>query len=365
MLKIFSDKAYVPLGREHVVMLYPFWGKNPEEVRDPSSGRFDRYAETGARFFQMTTLADADVAILPVDWTWVTENVESLKSAERFIQEAGRLGKPAVVFYWSDSDRAIEYKHALVFRTSLYRSRQRPNEFAMPAWSEDFVAKYLSGQAPLRPKRARATVGFCGYAPSVAPESRALGHRVQYQMRKGKSLLKSLLRQRADASIRLTALQGLQGCPGIDTNFVLRASFFGSVPQPDRPIDWGRLQQARQEYVRNVIASDYVLCVRGAGNFSYRLYEVLSCGRIPVFVDTDCVLPYSTRIDWKADCVWVDEKDIRQIGARVAEFHAALSDAEFVERQQRCRKLWEDYLSPEGFFRNFQTHLACQRKAND
>ena len=74
----------------------------------------------------------------------------------------------------------------------------------------------------------------------------------------------------------------------MDTNIVLRPSFYGGAAggDPDAQL------QARTGYVENLVASDYVLCARGAGNFSYRLYETLSCGRIPVFVDTDCVLPH-------------------------------------------------------------------------
>lgn len=67
------------------------------------------------------------------------------------------------------------------------------------------------------------------------------------------------------------------------------------------------------------MGSDYVLCARG-GDFSYRLYETLSYGRIPVFVDTDCVLPYDSEIKWKDYCVWVDEKEVNRIGERSRSF---------------------------------------------
>ena len=46
-LKIFSDTRSLPAGMEHVAMLYPFWGKYPEDPQDPNSGRYDRYVELG------------------------------------------------------------------------------------------------------------------------------------------------------------------------------------------------------------------------------------------------------------------------------------------------------------------------------
>jgi hypothetical protein len=56
-MKIYSDRKYLPEGVEHVVMLYPFWGKNPEHPRAPETGRFDRYADAGRYFFEMSSLA--------------------------------------------------------------------------------------------------------------------------------------------------------------------------------------------------------------------------------------------------------------------------------------------------------------------
>jgi hypothetical protein len=109
--------------------------------------------------------------------------------------------------------------------------------------------------------------------------------------------------------------------------------------------------------VRSIVDSDYVLCARGIGNWSYRLYETLSLGRIPVFIDTDCVLPYDFAINWRDYCVWITRSEVSTIGERVAEFHESLSENDFVERQHACRKLWEDYVSPQGFFSNLYRHF--------
>jgi hypothetical protein len=118
------------------------------------------------------------------------------------------------------------------------------------------------------------------------------------------------------------------------------------------------MRRVREEYVRNMVESDYILCSRGAGNFSYRLYETLSCGRIPVFVDTDCVLPYDFVAPWREHLVWVDESELASLGDRVAAFHEALSDREFEDLQRSCRRLWDEYIAPEGFFTRFHEHLA-------
>ena len=114
----------------------------------------------------------------------------------------------------------------------------------------------------------------------------------------------------------------------------------------------------RLAFVNNILNSDYTLCVRGGGNFSVRFYETLSLGRIPIFVDTDYVLPYDHIIDYRDYVVLVDQSEIPFIAEKVADFHHSMSDAEFVERQLACRQLSLDYLSHDGFYRQFHRHFC-------
>src|SRR5256884_5977564 len=217
VLKIFSDRAYLPSGKGHIAMLYPFWGKNPEDPRDPTSGRYDRYVDTGSRFFEMTTLEKADVAVFPGAWEQVLGDTAAVKRAEQFLELARRARKPTVIFFWSDSDKEIPYDDTLVFRTSCYRSRQRRNEFAMPAWSEDFVLRYLGGQLPLRSKGERAVVGFCGYAPSFRTGSRTIRRRLKQAIRGGaKRLLIALGLGKTGGPTRTMGLGVLGARPVLD-----------------------------------------------------------------------------------------------------------------------------------------------------
>ena len=71
----------------------------------------------------------------------------------------------------------------------------------------------------------------------------------------------------------------------------------------------------------------------------------VGCGRIPLFIDTDCVLPFDFAIDWKRFRVWVDQVDLRSVadsGGRVPRLHLG---EEFEELQVACRRLWEEWLS--------------------
>lgn len=352
-LRIHADPAYLPPGEPHVLMLYPWWGRSREhDVPRPDFA--DRYLEQGRGLFELTSLRDADVAVFPQDWKrglhYTPETL--VERAEVFAAEARAAGKRYLVFRDGDLADPVPLDGALVVRQSLFRSRRGPLEHAQPAFFED-LAEYVGGAPVPREYRERPTIGFCGVALAPAPE-RGLVRR----LRGAAAGVKRRVRERLglpafqDIWVRQRAIDALRRQDAVDTNIVLREGWGGGAFAADR-YDADRWRRTRQEFVDNVVGSDYTLCARGHGNFSYRLFETLCLGRIPVFVDTDCVLPFDFAVEWRDHCVWVDRTEIPRIGEKVAEFHSGLSPAEFVERQQACRRLWEEYLSPEGFFAHF------------
>jgi hypothetical protein len=144
----------------------------------------------------------------------------------------------------------------------------------------------------------------------------------------------------------------------LETNFIIRDkseftwSFGYLLAQRN-----SKTVDLRKQYLDNILQSDYVLCVRGLGNYSIRLYETLCLGRIPVIIDTDLVLPFHQILDWKSFAIIVHEKEIRYLPEIVAEFHRNLKPEQFLELQVRCRRVWEEWLSPHGFFSKFYLHF--------
>ena len=55
----------------------------------------------------------------------------------------------------------------------------------------------------------------------------------------------------------------------------------------------------------------FVLAIRGYGLSSYRLYEALSYGAIPVILSDPLVLPFSEKIKWDEICVKVPESSLK------------------------------------------------------
>ena len=109
-----------------------------------------------------------------------------------------------------------------------------------------------------------------------------------------------------------------------------------------------------------MLASPYILCVRGAGNYSARFYEALALGRIPVLVNTDCILPLKDKINWNEHCVWVDDYELDDIINKIEVFHRKLSDADFKHLQIRNRQLWMDKITFQGFYKSYSDKYRIQ-----
>jgi Exostosin family len=352
-IKIHSDRQFLKPDYPPTVMLYPFWGKEQEDPRNPRTGRYDHYAETGAAYFEWSSLEAADLVIVPVAWQYALKDSAQKQLAWQLIRRARAAGKPAVVFYQSDFDFPLGLGDTLIFRTSLVASRRQPHEFVLPAWHEDFVPRYFNGQLPLRTKSELPSVGFCGLSKPI--EATLTQKLKEWLIDEEK--LTGIKIGNLGSVVRARALRVLLNSSLVKTHYMIHPGFIGGAQQKGGRFDFEKFYQVRQDYIQNICDSDYILCCRGLGNFSARFYEVLSSGRIPVFVNTNCALPYDFMLDYKQYMVWVEEREIPYIDQKIAEFHANLSPQAFIDLQYKCRQLWEQYLTPTGFFANFHRHF--------
>lgn len=114
---------------------------------------------------------------------------------------------------------------------------------------------------------------------------------------------------------------------------------------------------ARREYYNNMLTGSFALCSRGGGNFSYRFYEALSFGRIPILIDTDCELPFEKKkiIQWDNHIIRIPIKEFFNL-KRNDFINLIDHNVEKLSPLQN-RKLWQTYFSPEGYFENFYLDL--------
>lgn len=323
-LKIYTDKQYLAHNQKHVSFLNPYWG-DLDSHDDVDFGRFTYYNEHGKELFEIVPLENAQIVICPGEW-----NAENPRIIDLY-KIAVERNLPFILFFNNDSSEVIPLEKAIVYRTSFYRSKKRNNDFAIPGWSIDFLEKYYDGKLLIRKKGPLPKISYTGYIDFDNP----IGQ-INFWLKKRICKNRNGL---IGAELRGKAIRVIQKNKLLNSSFVIRNGFLG-----------GCGEDLRREYMKNMLDSDYVIVARGAGNFSYRFYEVLSSGRIPVFIDTDCVLPFEDAIRWKDYCVWVDRSQIKRIGQIVVDFHNKISCEDFITLQKRIRHLYEEWIKPYSFY---------------
>jgi hypothetical protein len=98
-----------------------------------------------------------------------------------------------------------------------------------------------------------------------------------------------------------------------------------------------------RQYVDVATRSRFVLCPRGLGASSIRLFEMMRMGRAPVIISDEWTPPDGP--DWEAFSVRVAEADVDEL----PDILRARADAadQMGERARRC---WEDWFSEEVTF---------------
>jgi len=208
------------------------------------------------------------------------------------------------IFLISDNcDKFTIPQHIRLYRTSLYKSQQQANEYTLP-----YIWGGLSKSVPPLEKGDLPIVGFCGFIGNI-------GH---------------------SAKFRRKTIDLFNFCRQIKSNFIIRDEWWGGKPHDPIVI---------QEYENNITNSHFNICNRGSGNFSMRFYHTLSCGRIPILLNTDMELPFADEIKW--DDIIVSGNTEEELIVNL--FHCWYTK-NIVEMQKNCKKIYNKYFSNSNFF---------------
>lgn len=280
------------------------------------------------------TATDCDVVVYAHDY-------EPGPEVERVAAQARAAGKPLLYFSRNENLPPSRLTYGTLYRSSIFE--RLPHERTWPSFILDVREEAGSRHPAALPKEEAPRVGFCGFVGT--PWSR-LGYRLLGQKQKVDGL-----------ALRARALAALEKNPRVRCEFIARSGYLGAAPlaafQKDHP-----LATERDVFLDNLVSCPYGLALRGKGNHSVRFYELLSASRIPLFVNTSCVLPLESEIDWKRQTVWVEDRDLARIGDALADFHAAISPEAFLDLQHQNRRLWLDRLRPEPYFRHVLETVA-------
>lgn len=265
-----------------------------------NQSRYEGVIKTCKTLFNyVENVEDCDIIVLPYKYKGNNDNIFNI-----LYGLSKQHNKKLYIFFNDDYDKKLFYdeENVKIFRTSFYKSLKQNNEFSIPAFSPD----YFENNILIEPK---LSIGYCG-------------HRIHNREKYINLFEKS----------------------DINTDFILRNGFW--APGVDKNV-------ARKEYIENINNNLFTFCYRGAGNFSYRFYDILMMGRIPILINTDCVFPFENNYDLKDHCIIFDEKELNNVNIieEIKKYYNKNKD-NLIEIQKNNRLLWEKYYSCIGFLQN-------------
>ena len=302
-----------------------------------------------ANLVEVDNIDDCDLAIYPRR-VFGPETLVLDSSVFDAAAKAEKHNKPLILDATSDSDQELNIPEAKILRCGLYKSLKKTFETESPFWSNYRTSSVLNS-LEISAKGEKPRVGFCGTTASGgrwATLSKAI---VPSPITKW-ILSKSKLTRKIDVRIiegislqlRETALKLLTLDERIDSDFDVtnnRKSYYEK--------DKANKIALEDLFIENTRKCDYVLCVRGSGNYSGRFYMALNAGKIPVVIDTDLVMPYEEKLN----IVKLPITSVEKTGDYILEHFTNTSDREFQEMRMQNRLVYQQYLAPEKFLINF------------
>ena len=336
MLNIYIYKKIPNLP--HIPLMDYFWGSSRFGVKRYGDDAIDRFNK---QFFNVVENPSmADYFLIPHNFFYIRDS----EYIQDCIQLSREHNKKILIFSYGDSDADIDVPNSIIFRTSQYAHKKKRNEIIMPAIADDLS---LGLEFLPRTKSPKPVIGFCGWA-DFDNNTR----KIKEYLKLIPVLIKSYIFRDNNAGahrrgilFRRKIISILKSSSLVTANFLVRDSFSGN--EKTRKLSF---EQSRQEYIQNILDSDLSLAVKGDGNFSVRFYEILSLGRVPLFVNTDCILPLEEEIVYDDFVARVDSSDIANIAKRASEYYRSMTDSEFGERQEKARMAFETYLQADKFF---------------
>ncbi len=285
------------------------------------------------QFIFVDHLAEADVVFCAHD---ISEHSAAAHDVSR---AAKACGKSAFFHSESDNERPTRSVHGVVYRSSTRATWRRPHEQVATGCVPDLTLERSKTMSDWVAWDECPSLGFMGHV--------TYGFRSLAYLRKGWANFYGF-------RLREQALRAFEGSPLVKTAFTRRSMNLGPPMAGTSSSD---LRAAmRQEYVDSVFNNSYSLCIRGAGNWSYRFFEALSAGRIPVLLDTDCALPLEGSVQWDRHVCRIPLKQIKESAAILNRFHRLLGPEGHAQIQVANRRLWVDHICPAKFFVNALRH---------
>lgn len=299
------------------------------------------------------------LSIFPHEISRYAFNKVRLQDIQDFIIKQQDKGKRTVLLFAHDNDFPISNfldGSPIVFRYSMSKNHSYADEYIIPTKVTQFELK--AGSQNKRGWCKRPQVSFMGWAGLLKPIGRSQPVEEVYekdQVSNSRGLISPLIfptPANIGVVLRHRAIDKIKKDLRIDSNFTVHNNYFYHHSDDFK-------LKMRQKYIDSICNTQYVLAFRGCGNYSIRLFEALSAGRIPLMLDTNQYLPFENFIKWRELGVWLSLKELDQVGDQIVEKHQEFDQIRFNEATANIQEIYNSHLSREAAIAHIKRILEC------
>lgn len=286
----------------HSLITIPFEGKKINGYPFYNQDVYEGVIHDVPDLYEFTSLKDADI-VLDED-----ENSETIK-------EACQLQKHIVIIYPRDDGHMRKFlvgydNKTILKRSTLFGISKPRDDFTFPSFPHTpWLCYEKNYQVPISPFRDKPLITFTGNCD------------------------RPVIRQNF-----INEMNGLKKRCKFECKHI---QWWQSTEEERRSM--------RQPYIDQMCNSNYVLSVRGVGNFSFRLYESLSLGKPIVHLKTDARLPFGMRYENVG--VVTTPRDMKNMDLKISAHYKRFTEDGWVEYQKHIFDIWKKNFSPEVFHR--------------
>ena len=318
-------------------------------------------------------IEECDYIVFPIDF-----KIDYISLLEKQVRLWKKYGKKVIVFYYNDCELPLPnlYDNIIVFRTSM-NDKNPDNEFFMPWFPNDLWKEY---GIDYKPDLNEISIWYVWYGWyyniwtylmyvlavikfffiektfiwNLIYKILINGSRKRWYLKK--NILEYLWKkwiiinpENVDSTFlylvycfnkwkiyRSKIIKQIEKS-GIKFHFIEKNKYF----KPG--------ENNKKDYADIMKNCTFPLATRWDGNYSYRLYEIMSLWKIPLFIDTQCRLPFDNDIDYKNLFIWVPFKDTKNIKKYINNY-LSKNKNNLEEIQKNIRFIYEEYFTLASYY---------------
>jgi len=346
-MKVYFDKKIIQ--KEYLSFLAPLLWCPDFDIRWEDKKQIKERYNEGQKLLSSASKESCDYFVYPKYFL-----LNDFKELKKYSDEAKTYNKKVLVFSYGEIDDYINIDNNIIrFKRSTKR-KNPDNEFCLPPFPEDFLP-YNNNSITLikEQKDKKYSIGYTWYSDyyNLSSFLYYISVRIIWIVFRRKYLKRLLMKLNNERIYGRLVNAGIGNyCRGKTIKYIkkLKKYEFDFI-QRGHALTTYTKDKMREQYIQNLIKSDFVLLVRWFWNYSIRQYEVLSLGKIPIYIDTWAKLPFQDKIPYDELFIRVPIKKVHNIGKYI-DSYIRKNQWNLTKIQKKIRDIYEEYFVMKNYY---------------